>query len=175
MAGRWHDPQPVVRLILPAAAMVMGAMTGFAGPVEAAEDRRGAALLTLAGAFLDSGEALPALRAQGATIDETFARAGSYPFRIADLADTGSAAAIATDRASVSPDTLTLVPAAGIALTLDAVARRFGKGARGPALPGAGHRYRFVVDEDCSVVVELSGSPTATGARVTKLVAIRER
>lgn len=171
MAGRWHDPQPVVRLIVSAAAMV-GAMTGWA---EAAEDRRGAALLTLAGDFLTTGEALPALRARQATVDETFAKAGSFPFRIADLADAGSAATIATDKASVSPDTLTLVPAPGIALTLDAVARRFGKGARGPALPGAAHRYRFVIDEDRSVVVELTGDPGTTSARVAKLVAIRER
>lgn len=171
MAGRWHDPQPVVRLIVTAAAMV-GAMTGWA---EAAEDRRGAALLTLASDFLSTGEALPVLRARQASVDETFAKAGSYPFRIAGLADTGSAATLATNRASVSPDTLTLVPAAGIALTLEAVARRFGKAARAPALPGTGHRYRFVLDEDRSVVVDLSGSADSTGARVTKLVAIRER
>ena len=32
-----------------------------------------------------------------------------------------------------------------------------------------------VLDEDRSVVVDLSGSADSTGARVTKLVAIRER
>lgn len=174
MAGRWHDHQSLVWL-RPVAVTAAGLMTVFAGPSEAAEDPRGAQLLAMADDFLKGGDPLAPVRARSGTVDDTFAATGNHPFRIADLAGDGSAAFVATGKASVSPDTLTLVPAQGVWLKLDAVIRRFGEAKRSPALPGGERRFRIVIDDDRSVVLELSGDPGRTTARVTKLTAIRER
>lgn len=174
MARRWHDHQSLVWLRPVMAATVVATMAMATGPVEAKQGSS-EVLLALADDFLKGADPLANLRDRKAAIDDTFAKSGNYAFRIADLADRGSSVAVATDAASVSPDTLTLVPAAGVWLKLDAVAARFGEAKPSPSLPNAARRYRIAIDEDRSIVVELSGEPGRTGTRVTKLTAVRER
>jgi hypothetical protein len=137
---------------------------------EAKPAAHGAAVFDVAEAFLTAADPVALIRSRGAKIDERFAANGSYSFEAPQIAARGSTLSVPKGE---GPTTLTLVLPGETTLRLDDATARLGEATRLPALPGKAWQYGIPVSGGGRVVVVLTGDPTASSTRVTRLTIIR--